>query len=740
MEISFKTQIGKETLHIQSGKMAKQASGSVMVQYGETIVLVTVVSSADPKPDVSFLPLTVEYQEKIYAAGRIPGNYFRREIGRPSEKETLTARLTDRPIRPLFPKGYNYETQVIATVLSMDKVNEPDILAMLGASAALEISDVPFDGPIACVRVGRIDGQLVVNPTIEESKTSDINLIVAGSRTGIIMVEGGGEFVPEADMLEAIFFGHEQMQPLIDLQEKLRESIGQPKRAFTPPEKDADLAAKVETLAAENIRNAVLVPEKIDRRKALGEAKQQLLDALGEDYAERRSEVSDTFNEMVKTTSRDLIVKEKRRIDNRPLDQVRPITCEAAILPRVHGSALFTRGETQVLAALTLGSTQDEQRVETLLGDETFPFMLHYNFPPYSVGEAKRAGGPSRRDIGHGALAKRAIEKVIPEKEGFDYTIRLVSEVLESNGSSSMGTVCAASMALMDGGVPIKAPVSGIAMGLITEGDDVFVLSDILGDEDHFGDMDFKVAGTRDGITALQMDIKISELSQQIMEQALEQAKGGRLHILDRMEDTIESPRKELSPYAPNVLTIKINPERIGDVIGPGGKHIRALQTETNTHIGIEDDGTVKIAAYSKEEGDLAVKMVKDIASDPEIGEIFEGSVVRTTDFGAFVQIKPKTEGLVHISELAPYRIKSVTDIVKEGDPLTVKVIDISRDGKIRLSHKATLEDAQSEEKSADTGGKSGGGGGGGGGGSRNQRGGGGNRNQRDDRSRGPKK
>ncbi|MBS0012406.1 MAG: polyribonucleotide nucleotidyltransferase [Desulfobacterales bacterium] len=697
MEISFKTQIGGETLSIQAGKLAKQASGSVLVQYGETMVLVTAVSSADPRPDATFLPLTVEYQEKIYAAGRIPGNYFRREIGRPSEKETLTSRLIDRPIRPLFPKGYNYETQVIATVLSMDKQNEPDVLGMIGASAALELSDIPFDGPIACVRVGRIEGSYVINPAIDQWEQSDINLIVAGSRNGIIMVEGGGDFVSEGEMTEAIFFAHKEMQPLIDIQEKLRDSMAREKRPFALPEKDASLAERIEQLAAENIRQALTVTDKLERRQALTNVKKQAIEDLGEEFAERQSEAREILGDLQKQICRDMILKEGKRIDNRATDQVRPISCETAPLPRVHGSALFTRGETQVLAALTLGSGQDEQRVETLLGDETYPFLLHYNFPPYSVGEVKRPGGPSRRDIGHGALAKRAIEKVIPAKEEFDYTIRLVSEVLESNGSSSMATVCASSLALMDGGVPVTAPVSGIAMGLITDGEKSVILSDILGDEDQFGDMDFKVAGTRKGITALQMDIKVKELSRSILETALEQAKRGRIHILDRMEETLNAPREELSPYAPNVTTVQISPERIGELIGPGGKHIRQLQNDTNTHIEINDSGLVKIAAFSKEEGEAAAEMVRDIGSEPEIGQVYEGTVVRVTDFGAFVQIKAKTEGLVHISELAHYRVKSVTDIVKEGDKLQVKVIDI-RDGKIRLSHKALLEAPAKEE------------------------------------------
>ncbi len=701
MEISFKTQIGGETLTLQTGKVAKQASGAVQVQYGETIVLVTVVSTQEERPDIDFLPLTVEYQEKIYAAGRIPGNYFRREIGRPSEKETLTSRLTDRPLRPLFPKDYCFETQVIATVLSMDKVNDPDILAINGASAALEISDIPFDGPIAAVRVGRIDGELLVNPSIEQRRISEINVIVAGSKTGIIMVEGGGEMVSEADMIEAIFFGHKNPQPTLKIQEKQKESVGVKKRECQEKPADPETAAKVHDAAKAKMAEALTITEKLERQKAMADVKKATFEALGEAYEDRKKEVNRILKELEHDICRDMILNQGRRIDNRPFDQVRPITCEAGLLPRVHGSGLFTRGETQVLAAMTLGSGQDEQRVETLSGEETKPFMLHYNFPPYCVGEVRRAGGPSRRDIGHGALAKRAIEKVLPPKEDFEYTIRVVSEVLESNGSSSMGTVCAASMALMDGGVPIKEPVSGIAMGLVSDGDKVVVLSDILGDEDHTGDMDFKVAGTSSGITAVQMDIKIKELPREILEKALEQARGGRLHILEKMQETINAPREELSPYAPIVYTVKISPERIGDIIGPGGKMIRSIQSETNTHIAIDDAGIVKIASVKKEDGDKAVEIIKGIGMDPLIGEVYDGSVVKITDFGAFVQIKPKTEGLVHISEIAPYRIKKVTDEIQQGDTIQVKVIDISPEGKIKLSRKAlmTKDDKSGQDK-----------------------------------------
>jgi polyribonucleotide nucleotidyltransferase len=692
MEILLKEEVGGRTLSIQTDKVAKQASGSVVVRYGETVVLVTAVAAHDVRIS-DFLPLTVEYQEKIYAAGRIPGNYFRREIGRPSEKETLTARLIDRPIRPLFPKEWRYEIQVIATVLSMDQENDPDTLAMIGASAALEISDIPFAGPIACVRVGRINGQLKINPSLTELEDSDINIIVAGSRTGVVMVEGGSEMVSEADMLEAIFFGHREMQPLIDLQEKLKESNGRPKRSFTPPEKDPELVNTLNAEAAERMRAAILVPEKTRRQDAMRELKAEIFENLGEDYSDRKAEVYEILKDIQKQISRDLILKENRRIDNRRFDEIRPITCEVGLLPRPHGSALFTRGETQVVGVLTLGSGQDEQRVETLYGEEFRPFMLHYNFPPYSVGETRRISGPSRRDIGHGGLSTRAIEKILPDKEKFDYTIRLVSEVLESNGSSSMGTVCSCCMALMDGGVPIKAPVAGIAMGLVKEGDQVVILSDILGDEDHTGDMDFKVTGTEAGITALQMDIKIHELSKDIMQSALEQARAGRIFILNKMLETIREPRKEISPYAPTISTIKINPDKIREVIGPGGKIIRGIQSETNTSVEIDDSGLVKIAAYSKEEGDAALKMVQDLTQEPEVGAIYEGKVVKITDFGAFVQILPGTDGLVHISQLANRRITKVSDVVKEGDPLKVKVLEISRDGKIRLSHKAVLEE-----------------------------------------------
>ena len=692
MEILLEADVGGKTLSIHTGKVAKQASGSVVVKYGDSTVLVTAVSSNDER-NVGFLPLSVEYQEKIYAAGRIPGNYFRREIGRPSEKETLTARLIDRPIRPLFPKYYNFETQIIATVLAMDQENDADVMAMVGASAALTISDIPFAGPIACVRVGRIQGELKINPTIDECAEADINIIVAGSKTGVVMVEGGGNIVSEKDMLDAIFFGHQGLQPLIDLQEKMRETCGKSKRVFTPPEIDEALVSVVHEAARGKIRKALSIPDKMPRYDAMRQVKKDLMESLGEDYADRGEEISKIFSDLKKSISRDIILKEHSRIDNRQFDEIRHISCEVGLLARPHGSALFTRGETQVLGVLTLGSGPDEQRVETLSGEEFRPFMLHYNFPPFSVGEVKRVGGPSRRDIGHGGLSTRAIEKVLPEKDVFDYTIRLVSEVLESNGSSSMGTVCAGTLALMDGGVPIKAPVSGIAMGLVKDENQTIILSDILGDEDHTGDMDFKVAGTAEGITALQMDIKILELSKEIMENALEQARRGRLHILEQMMKALDKPREEISPFAPKIHTIEINPDKIREIIGPGGKVIRAIQSETNTKVEVDDSGVVKVAAASSEDLEAALTMIKDITREAEVGAIYEGTVVKTTDFGAFVQILPGTDGLVHISQLANYRVKKVTDIVKEGDTLKVKVLEVGRDGKIRLSHKAVQED-----------------------------------------------
>jgi polyribonucleotide nucleotidyltransferase len=693
MELSLKADVGGKTLSVETGKLARQAGGAVLVRYGETLVLVTVVASHEMRKGIDFVPLSVEYQEKGYAAGRIPGNYFRREIGRPGEKATLTARIVDRPIRPLFPKNYRYETQVIASVLSVDNENDPDVLAVVGASTALEISDIPFAGPIACVRVGRIEGKFTVNPTRQELEESDINLIVAGSRDAVVMVEGGGLFVKEEDMLEAIFFGHQALQPIIDLQVELKDAVGSAKRPMPAVEVDQDLADRIEALAGERMSQDTSIADKMERRDALQQISADVMEALGEEYADRRGEVHDILHAVERRVIRNLAVSEQRRIDGRRFDEIRPIQCEVNVLPRTHGSALFTRGETQALAVVTLGSTGDEQRVETLDGNEFRPFMLHYNFPPFCVGEVRRLGGPSRRDIGHGGLSTRAVEKVLPEKEKFDYTTRIVSEILESNGSSSMATVCASSLALMDAGVPISAPVAGIAMGLMKEEDKVLILSDILGDEDHMGDMDFKVAGTREGITALQMDIKIQGLSKPILQEALEQAREGRLFILDKMLESITEPRPEISPYAPKILTLQINPDKIRDIIGPGGKVIRAIQSETDTRIEVEESGLVKIVASDEETGGKALKMVEDIVQEAVVGAIYEGTVRKIVDFGAFVEIFPGTDGLVHISQLDSKRVAKVTDVLKQGEKVTVKVLEIDRDGKIRLSRKAVLEE-----------------------------------------------
>lgn len=700
MEVCLEANVGDRTLSIETGKMARQAHGSVVVRYGETMVLVTAVSADEVREGIDFVPLTVEYKEKGYAAGRIPGNYFRREIGRPTEKETLTSRIIDRPIRPLFPKDYRQETQVIATVLSVDNENDPDILAVTGASAALEISNIPFAGPIACVRVGRINGDFRINPTREEQTESDINLIVAGSKDAVVMVEGGGLFVSEEDMLEAIFFGHESLQPIIDLQVKLGEAAGRPKRPAPVVEIDGTLSKEVEALALERMKEAIQVRNKLERQEATKGLKADVAAALGERYVGNEKQVKEVLHALERRIMRDLAVTEGRRIDGREFDEVRSITCEVGVLPRTHGSAVFTRGETQALAVVTLGSMGDEQRVETLNGNIFMPFMLHYNFPPFSVGEVRRLGGPGRREIGHGGLSTRAVEKILPDKDTFDYTIRIVSEILESNGSSSMATVCASSLALMDAGVPVSAPVAGIAMGLVKEGDEVRILSDILGDEDHMGDIDFKVAGTRDGITSLQMDIKIEGLSKPIMQKALEQARKGRLFILDKMAETIKEPRAEISPYAPKIVSIQINPDKIRDIIGPGGKVIRAMQAETDTKIDVEDSGVVKIVAVDKESGDKALKMIQDIVQEAEVGAIYEGTVRKIMDFGAFVEIFPGTDGLVHISQLDSKRVNKVRDVLNEGDKVMVKVLEVDRDGKIRLSRRAAVEDKENAARS----------------------------------------
>ncbi len=670
--------------------MAKQANGSVLVQYGDTVVLVTAVAAREPREAIDFFPLTVDYQEKTFAAGKIPGGFFKRE-GRPSEKEVLTSRFCDRPLRPLFPDGFRCETQVIATVLSYDKENDADVLAMIGASAALEISDIPFNGPIAGVRVGRVDGTLVLNPTASQLPQCDLQMIIAGSRDAIVMVEGGARMLSEDVLLDALYFGHRELQPILDMQAELRRAVGRPKRTVVPPAVDQGLAARVRELASSKIVEALTTSGKHERADAVRQVRADVLTALAAEFPEREREVKNLFEHVHEEIVRGMIVGEKRRLDGRGLADIRPISCEVQVLPRTHGSALFTRGETQALVVATLGTSSDEQRIDALLGDTYKKFMMHYNFPPYSVGEVKFLRSPGRREIGHGALAERAITAVLPDETQFPYTVRVVSEILESNGSSSMATVCGSSLALMDAGVPIKSPVAGIAMGLIREGKEIRVLSDILGDEDHLGDMDFKVAGTSDGVTAVQMDIKIGGVTREIMRDALYQARDGRLHILHAMQTALAQPRADVSSYAPRIVTLKIRVDRIRDVIGPGGKVIRGIIEETGVKIDVEDDGTIYIASADEPAMQKAVDWVHRLTAEAEVGKIYKGTVKKIMDFGAFVEILPGTDGLVHISQLAAERVAKVRDVLNEGDEVMVKVLEVDKSGKIRLSRKEAL-------------------------------------------------
>jgi len=683
--------INGQLLHIETGRIAKQASGAAVVTLGETVILVTAVSTDEIREGIDFLPLTVEYQEMSYAGGRIPGNYFRRDMGRPSEKETLSARLIDRPLRPLFPENYYYETQVITTVLSTDKENEADVLAVVGASAALEVSDIPFRGPIAAVRVGRVDGQFVTNPTVSLQENSDINLIVAGNRSAVVMVEGGGRFVSESDMIDAIFYGHEALQPLLDMQDELRKEVGKPKREIPPSVRDETLEARVMEIAASGIEEVVNTADKELRQKNRDDVFARVLQALDGDVEERRAEIRDLISSQEKTRVRRMILEEGRRIDGRDFSEVRPIECIVGVLPRVHGSALFTRGETQALVLTTLGTDLDEQRIETIYGNKFRRFILHYNFPPYSVGEARRLSGPGRREIGHGALARRALMPVMPSKEEFQYTLRVVSEILESNGSSSMASVCGTSLSLMDAGVPVKEAVGGVAMGLVSDGTKTVILTDIIGDEDHYGDMDFKVTGTREGITALQMDIKIDGVTREIMSEALEQAREARLYILDKMAEAIAKPRSSVSQYAPVLTVIQIRPEKVRILIGPGGKVIREICSTTDSRIEVDDEGRVVIASPDAQTAKMAADMVNKMVQEAEIGKLYMGKVRKIMDFGAFVEIIPGTDGLIHISQLDKERVDKVTDVLKEGDEVLVKVLDIDKNGKISLSRKAAL-------------------------------------------------
>lgn len=686
------TEIGGKTISIETGKIAKQASGSVVIRSGDTIVLVTVVGAGKSKPDADFLPLTIEYQEKLASVGRIPGNYFRREIGRPSDNEVLTCRIIDRPLRPLFPKGYSAETQVIATVLSADQHTLPDVLALTGASCALTISNVPFAGPVAGGRIGFIDGEYVLNPTITELTKSSMDIVVACTRKAVVMVEGKVDELSEDEVLSGIFYAFEQLQPLIDLQEELQKSAGKEKVTVEPPEVDEALLARVREVAAAGMAKVFTTADKLERGNVYDQLKEEVIAELDPE-GENNGEISDLLSAYKKSFMRDKIVNSEVRIGGRKFNEIREINCETEYLPRTHGSALFTRGETQALVTTTLGSERDKQRVETLQGEQTNRFMLHYNFPPYCVGEARFLRGPSRRDIGHGNLATRGLEAVLPAEEDFPYSIRVVSEVLESNGSSSMATVCGGSMAMMDAGVPLKRPVSGIAMGLIKEGEKVVILSDILGDEDHLGDMDFKVVGTSDGITSLQMDIKIDGVDRAIMGQALEQAKEGRVHILSEMLKGISKSREQVVDHAPKYMVHKINPDKIRDIIGPGGKIIKELSAEFDAKIEVDDSGLVKMFALSGELADALVAKVKAITAEAEVGAVYKGTVKTIKDFGAFVEILPGTDGLVHISELDTKRVAKVTDVLKEGDVIDVKVLDVDNRGRIRLSRKALMEE-----------------------------------------------
>jgi polyribonucleotide nucleotidyltransferase len=685
---------GGRPFSIETGRVARQANGAVLVQYGETIVLVTAVTAEKKREGIDFIPLTVNYLEMTYAAGRIPGGFFKRE-GKPSDRETLISRFIDRPLRPLFPKGFQNEIQVIATVLSADQDNDPAILGMIGASAAISLSDIPFDGPIAGAKVGRIDGEYVLNPTHEELELSDIDLFVAGSEHAIIMVEGSAREVKEEEILEAILFGHQSLKPVIDLQKQLREAVGVTTREFEIQTPTEDLKEKVRALVQEKLVEAFQITEKKERRDRLEEILQMTYQALGASDENSQNMIKTVFEDTNRKLVRRLILDRKQRIDGRGLAEIRPISCEVGILPRTHGSALFTRGETQVLAVVTFGTSEDEQKINSLTGETYKSFMLHYNFPPFSVGEVSPLRSPSRREIGHGALAERAIQPILPSNEKFPYTIRIVSEVLESNGSSSMATVCGASLSLMDAGVPIKAPVAGIAMGLIHEEGRVAVLSDILGDEDHFGDMDFKVAGTADGVTAIQMDIKIPGISKEILEKVLHQAHEGKLYILDKMRETIAEPRKDLSRHAPRIITLKVKQEKIRDVIGPGGKNIRSIVDQTGVKVDVEDSGTVKLASPNYEAIEKAIAMIKSLTQEVEVGGLYTGKVKRILGFGAIVELYPGTDGLIHISQIAETRIREVSDVLKEGDEVLVKVLDIDAQGRIRLSRKAALKEAK---------------------------------------------
>jgi polyribonucleotide nucleotidyltransferase len=690
MEKSYELDLDGKKLTIQIGRVARQADGAALVRLADTMILATAVGTEEAIEGQDFFPLTVDYREKAYAAGRIPGGFFKRE-GRPTEREILSARLIDRSLRPLFPEGYLNEVQIMAMVLSSDQENDADILGILGSSVALGISEIPFYEPIAAVRIGRIDGNFVVNPTFSQIEESDINLVVSGTEENIVMVEGGCQEISEEDLISALDYGQKWIKKLVGLQREIIQEFGKEKPKVEPVPVDPVLLEKVSKLAIEKIKQANRTLDKVARQKILDEMQESVLQELAEKFPESETKIASILIDLEQKDIREMILKESVRIDGRKPNEIRPITCEIGVLPRAHGSALFTRGQTQSLAVTTLGSKMDEQRIEDLEGESTKSYMLHYNFPPFSVGEVKPVRGPGRREIGHGALAERAIQPVIPKEEVFPYTVRIVSDILESNGSSSMATVCGGTLSLMDAGVPIKAPVAGIAMGLIKEEEKTVVLTDILGAEDHYGDMDFKVTGTRKGITAFQMDIKISGLTLSIMQEALHQAREARVYILDIMEKTIAQPRPELSVYAPRIIIFKVKQDKIGEIIGPGGKMIRSIIKQTGAEINIEDDGSVFISSKDSKAGELAQELIMKLTEEPEVGKSYLGKVRRVTAFGAFVEILPGQDGLVHISELDFKRVNRVEDVLNVGDEVTVKIIGIDNEGKIKLSRKACL-------------------------------------------------
>ncbi|KRG77559.1 polynucleotide phosphorylase/polyadenylase [Stenotrophomonas ginsengisoli] len=687
-------QYGKHTVTLETGEVARQASGSVIVKMDDTVLLVTAVAAKSAREGQDFFPLTVDYQEKFYAGGRIPGGFFKRE-GRATEKETLISRLIDRPIRPLFPEGYKNEVQIIATVMSMNPEVDGDIPALIGASAALSLAGTPFKGPIGAAKVGYKDGEYILNPTVSELKESQLELVVAGTANAVLMVESEAALLSEDVMLGAVTFGHREMQKVINAINELVAEAGAKTSTWEAPAKNDALIAALKDAVGGQLAAAFQIRDKLERRDAIAAVKKSVVEALAERVAAEgwsNAELSYEFGELEYHTMRDSVLETKVRIDGRALDTVRPITVKAGVLPRTHGSALFTRGETQAIVVTTLGTARDGQVIDAVSGEYKENFLFHYNFPPYSVGECGRFGAPKRREIGHGRLAKRGVLAVMPTIEEFPYTIRVVSEITESNGSSSMASVCGSSLALMDAGVPVKAPVAGIAMGLVKEGDKFVVLSDILGDEDHLGDMDFKVAGTSEGISALQMDIKIEGITEEIMKQALAQAKGGRLHILGEMAKALTAPREELSDYAPRLLTIKIHPDKIREVIGKGGSVIQAITKETGTQIDIQDDGTITIASVNNAAAQEAKRRIEQITSDVEPGRIYEGKVAKIMDFGAFVTILPGKDGLVHVSQISSDRVEKVSDVLKEGDVVKVKVLEVDKQGRIRLSMKAVTE------------------------------------------------